>query len=603
MSALALHVHPPRAAAGQQWLRWARRCVALLTVSLIAQSGLLGQRAEAQPQATEPQAALSTPASPDSRAGGASPLRCSARQEAAGKPPALCLRQLWTAPGQPLRLALLSGTGDEPKSATLTLGGQPLPDIAVPGSETAPLSVMLLVQLSEARVAPELVDSLRSVARATLERAGSTIGLLAYERGRQVLIEQPLTSDRGQVSAALSRLEKLSIHTDGPSFSFSDAIHSALNLLDQAPPASNSQTVLLAYTSGADDRPRSEFDRLVKSTLGRLSTRRAVLDVLFLPPGTGGAPGKLLWGLVSPSGGRLLSVGGREELPSRTREYLERVLGAVKLHDYALPDRLVAAGGPLELQPGGVGEEAIRLLLPATSPAAPVGLPSSASVTPSPPGEGGRATARGAVWWWLNGLLLALVLGALSVPGLRRRVRAALFAEPLPLVPTLRREISTGGGGLRSEPLPPIRTPTATRAPMVRKPVEWLDVFRGARGQTAIAWLLAPHSGRVHFLEKPDTLLGCDTGCDIYVSPTPGGASALGPAAPTLAGGSERRCRLVRDPGTGQLLVYPSDSLPVERNGQRLNSPTYVFDQDELAIGACRFRYFETRTSIPAGNN
>lgn len=211
--------------------------------------------------------------------------------------------------------------------------------------------------------------------------------------------------------------------------------------------------------------------------------------------------------------------------------------------------------------------------------------------------------ARGALWWWLNGLLLTLVLGALSVPGLRRRVRAALFAEPLPLVPTLRREISTGGGGLRSEPLPPVRTPTATRAPTVRKAVEWLEVFRGARGQTAVAWLLAPHSGRVHFLEKPDTLLGCDIGCDIYVSPTPGGASAPSSAAPTLAGGSERRCRLVRDPGTGQLLVYPSDTLPVERNGQRLNSPTYVFDQDELAIGACRFRYFETRTSISAGNN
>lgn len=553
------------------------------------------------PRQAEPPRSTDVP--PPSEARAPAP-RCTPTTAGDAPPPALCLRHVISTAGQPLRVLSWSGAAaDRAQVPTAELDGQGLAPLAPPpGSPPVPLSLMLVVQLPDGPLTPALRDSLRAVIDATFKHPKSSLGLLVYERGRRLLVEQELTDKRDEIGKALARIESRTASSDGASFSFSEALRASLNLIDSAPPAPNSQTVVLAIGSGSDDLATQARSQFVESTTSRLVRQSVVLDSLFIsPPGGGRAP-KYLQELVGQSGGRLLSTAALDELPSKTGEYLSQVLDAVQTTHYALPAGLPAgprnyrltlraAGGAtiglgVELAARGVAEGTVQK----AGGEAPTG-----HLTP-------RSFSHSPLWWWLDGGLLALVLGALCVPALRRRVQAALFSESPLLPPLPRREATTGGGGVLTEPLP--RVAVTPRAPTVGRAVEWVEAFRSPRGQTHVAWLLSSATGRVYFLEKADTVLGGDLGCDIFIGAAGGSPAAVSSGmAQTLTPGVSPRCRLVRDAGSGQLLVYPVDGLTVDRNGQRLNSPTYVFDQDELQIGTSRFRYFETRTSMTSGNN
>ncbi len=557
------------------------------------------------PRQAEPPRAAEVPPPSEARAPVVPASRCTSTAAGDAPPPALCLRHVFGTVGQPLRVLSWSGAAaDRAQVPTVELDGQVLAPLAPPPkSPPAPLSLMLMVQLPDGPLTPALRDSLRAVIDATFKHPKSSLGLLVYERGRRVLVEQELTDKRDEIGKALAQIESRTASSDGASFSFSEALRVSLKLIDNAPLAPNSQTVVLAIGSGFDDlatQPRNQF---VESTIPRLVRQSVVLDSLFIsPPGGGRAP-KYLQELVGQSGGRLLSTAALDELPSKTGEYLSQVLDAVQTTHYALPAGLSA------------GPRSYRLTVRAAGGGATIGLGvelaargAAEAAVQKPGGEAPtgklatRSFSHSPLWWWLDGGLLALVLGALCVPAWRRRVQAALFGESPLLPPLPRREATTGGGGVLTEPLP--RVAVTPRAPTVGRAVEWVEAFRSPRGQTHVAWLLSSATGRVYFLEKADTILGGDLGCDIFIGSAGGSPAAVGSAlAQTLTPGVSPRCRLVRDAGSGQLLVYPVDGMTVDRNGQRLNSPTYVFDQDELQIGASRFRYFETRTSMTSGNN
>ena len=193
------------------------------------------------------------------------------------------------------------------------------------------------------------------------------------------------------------------------------------------------------------------------------------------------------------------------------------------------------------------------------------------------------------LWWWLDGGCWPWCWGAVRA-GLRRRVQAALFGES-PSRAAAPRIDDRGRGSHRAA--------AACRgyaaAPTVGRAVEWVEAFRSPRGQTHVAWLslsdgasLLPREGRHDPRRRPRLrhLHRFGGGSPAAVSSAPG---------PDADPGVSPRCRLVRDAGSGQLLVYPVDGMTVDRNGQRLNSPTYVFDQDELQIGE-PIPLFQTRT-------
>ncbi|HNN95811.1 MAG TPA: FHA domain-containing protein [Pseudomonadota bacterium] len=561
-------------------------------------------RPNAAPHPADPPRGAEVPPPSEARSPTAGMPRCVSTSLPDATPSTWCLRQVVSVPGQPLRVLSWSGADPErTQMPTLELEGEVLsPLTPPPQSSPLPLALMLMVQLGDSPLSPALRDSIRAVIDATFKLPKSSLGLLAYERGRRIVVEQPLTHSRDEVVAALAQIESHTARKDGTSPSFSVALSASLGLLERVPPSRNSQTVVLALGSGLDDLETLHRKPSDEKAIQRMVRQSVVLDALFFSPPNGGSAPKYLQDIVGQSGGRILSTTALDELPSKTGQYLSQVLAAVQTTHYALPAGLAAAAGSYRLTLRAAGGATIGLSVELSARgAAEAAVPKPGGEAPANP-SGTRSLAQSPLWWWLDGGLLALVLAALCVPALRRRVQAALFSEPLPFPRLPGRESTTAGGGVLTEPLP--RVAVTPRAPTVGRAVEWVDAFRSPRGQTHVAWLLSSATGRVYFLEKADTVLGGDLGCDIFIG-TAAGASATVSSAmtPTLTPGGSPRCRLVRDAGSGQLLVYPVDGMTVDRNGQRLNSPTYVFDQDELQIGSRRFRYFETRTSINPGSN
>ena len=535
-------------------------------------------RPTASPQAAEPKA---TPA----------PLlsgthRCAPAQAGAPGQPMICVR-LATEPkrGQ-IRVVTYtnSGPGAPPSDIAAALDSRPLRQIRREQLQQRPIPMraMVVLQLTEQRMPGLLAASVRSLVDVVFLSPQSTMGIVAYERNHRIVEELPLSS-KEVVLARLAILEKRPANLDGPSFSTSDAVATALTQMSSQLQDTEAMKFIVAISTGADDKLTDEKKRTFANFAVNAANANVVFDWIYLKEADAGKAPAYVRDLPLRTGG-VFFESTVDELRTKTDTYAQ-LLRSLQVVDFTLnlrraedPERerhrlVVGTVAPPQIS---VPLDVIVSLQPAVEPTTPPPtLANTAQVKSS-----ARRGSSDAIWWWLTGFLLLGVVGLLLLPSVHEPARIAFWgsAAPLPVNQALTirnmstHEFSPSLGRLVAE---------QRRPPTPRPPVEWMDAT--PPGQNYVAWLLALDTGRVYYLDKLDITLGNDPACTVYIN-------GLAPAA--------FRCRFYRDPNSRQTAIYPVDGAVVEHRGQRLTGPSYVFDQDEVRLGALLFRYFETRTVL-----
>ena len=499
------------------------------------------------------------------------------------RPRQFCVRQVAMLPSDLLRVTTYFSTDstEGPPALSVSLDSKPLraSQVSSFGTKPMPLRLMLLLQLSEEKPTASLTASARELVEAAFKIPNSTVGIVAYERNRHVVKELAPTAQKEEVLSKLAELETYQVEgVDGQAPSLSDGLSSLLGLVEQRPPRNPAFSLAVALNNGADDILKGERPRVYADLAGRMNRANLALDILFYATKNVARPSLELRELANRTGGFVLESAPTENLQVKAKQYAS-LLTQQQISDLVVPSRsssdtdrhrvaITAATDP----PMTVALE-VPLVLPQPPKPVEQGAP------PSPPVRAVKHESASGVWWWLDGLLVLVITGLLLVPRVRNFVLSTIRGDLLPNVALV-----------QAYPSQPHNINTLTfritperRPPAPRKAVEWVDAFRPGRSHTHVGWLLRPDNGRVHYIEKMDLIIGTTPICDIFFN-----ASSPAPL----------RCRLYREPSSGQMVLYPLDGTMVEHKGQRLTGPSYIFDQDEILIGTCRFRYFETKVSL-----
>lgn len=460
-----------------------------------------------------------------------------------------------------------------------------------------PLDVVLVVQANEFYAHRDSVASLQELVKGIDTVLPQTrVGLLIYHRRKQkesVALDRPRT----EVVLALSRLQTRPVvaEEETPPFSASDALDSALELMTDWTSNRPKQRLVIMASDGEDENERTTSNEIFSRHTARAVRLGVTVDVLWRHE-TRKEPWSYLTGICNKTGGLVWVSRPTANFPMLVRRYARQALQQQQAVDMTLnrPSAMPASGGHsqqgIQLSLEGSADPPLKQSLDLTWPAEGI----------SPPVLGGDPLPARRTPLWLWGTIWALLALVCCVPLLLRSVREALklavdfqteSTSPVAVLsasPTVKLPAfpAVGGLGLVSERIDTL-VPTTKARPQKSQPkparaVIWYGQFN--RGQRELAWLVSVESGKCYLLDRPDISLGNDPSADIVV---PG--AKLEPFG----------CRLVRDPQTQRMALYPILPRCVEYQGQFLTQAVYLSDKDHLSIGPHTYIYFETVVTSP----
>lgn len=505
-------------------------------------------------------------------------------QSVPGAQPArvLCLRHAAASPEGVVRAAVYdSQAPTSAASLTVQIADQPLSGTTQRFADhPVPLRLMVVVQLPAGGNPEHILAQVRALQTHVLATPGSQFGVLAYGPPLHEPLLMPPSARAEDLVDGLQRLQKKQSKRSGAGPSLSWALAQAMAELDKQPVSPMNMEVLLALTDGTDNDISPVQRERMGGVTARMTRRQTVLDILFAAAADAPRPASHLANLVLATGGMLSLTDHAEHTTGGDSLHIEKyvqMLAELRLFSGPVPSSLARGTTPHRLgirSPDAPGIVLSKSLIVHALPPPPVPPEAPAPMASSPPPSKAPSLAASALWWWLSLLLLAAAGGLFALPDFRALVRQAVLSELPPLVgppavlPTLTSTPLEWRSKHNMQPAGPARAAT------------WIDAYQ--QPQATVSWFLALQNGRVYWLDKPEFVLGSMLPCDILLS-------SQGPA--------KLLCHMHRDEA-GRMVLRPDEGTTAERNGQLITSAVHLVDQDELAIGTQRFRYFETRWAM-----